>query len=866
MPKMAAATSDSPLRASDSALHAEKQGGRPSLNSVAKQGRARRLVCFLTLIPLLLATISPVHAQKKGLDFGSLGLPEIPEAAETASDQPIAYAAQYTLEASGAAGQLQVTATVEPDWHTYSTTQPPGGPKPTRIMVASSKIELTGPFTSDAAPHVNSSDLYPGVPIEEHDLRVTWSAPFKVITKDPAVPLGELELAIDALVCSASNCLPVSTKVPAKRVAASTAIAIPIPAYRAKDSHTEVSVTLEPAEVQPGGTANLVVSFRPDAGYHINEYEAGSSETSFRTLMVPAQKSGLEFGTPTTTAPLKTQNAAGLVIKYHEGPVSWRIPVRVPKTAAVGAHTLELLVGYNTCNESSCDPPTGIKATGTLMIGDTPGRARPSPLAIEAIAFRDVAGHPDLASWIDFRSEPSGSNTETATSSAENSPQLATNVGSLNLWTICAALLGGFILNFMPCVLPVIGLKVMGFVEQAGSSRGEVIKLNLAYVLGILAVMWTLAFVTIATKNAFSWGQQFTLFEFKLAMAGLVFAMALSFLGVWEIPIPGFATSYQSNKLMEREGITGAFAKGLLTTILATPCSGPFLGFVFAVTLTQPPLGVFIIYTLVGLGMGLPFLVLCVYPQMIKRLPKPGAWMETLKELLAFPLLLTVVYFVASIPSDLRIATLSTLMAVWFGCWLVGKVPAYADLSSKIKAWSAAVAAIVLCGLLSFNLLGPSKSGIPWQPFSPERLAALRRSGSTVMVDFTANWCLNCQFNTHTAIEKPKVAEWLEKNQVVPLLADWTEPSEVIERQIKELGSKTIPLLAIYPADGTSPPIILRDVITEKQLLEALAKAGPSKASSKLSGSSPTRAPKEPPPKVPSKLASTAENAAQPTH
>jgi thiol:disulfide interchange protein len=481
---------------------------------------------------------------------------------------------------------------------------------------------------------------------------------------------------------------------------------------------------------------------------------------------------------------------------------------------------LEIMIGLTTCTDASCDPPAGVAASGFLTVVASPGGTKQSPFTAKAVAFRDVVKQPQLATWVDFKAPQDVV--------LEEKPVALEPTASLDLTTLLAALAGGFILNFMPCVLPVIGLKVMGFVEQAGSDRREVIKLNLAYVLGIVSVMWVLAAITIASKNAFGWGQQFTLLEFKLAMAALVFAMSLSFLGVWEIPIPGFATSYRSNRMMEREGVVGAFAKGLLTTILATPCSGPFLGFVFAVTLTLAPLGVLVIYTLVGVGMGLPFLVLCLRPQLIRHLPKPGPWMETLKEFLAFPLLLTVVYFVASIGEDYRIATLSTLIAVWFACWLVGKVPAYAEMNTKVIRWSTALASIALWGMVSFYFLGPSKAELPWQPYSPDRLAALRNSGKTVMIDFTANWCVNCQYNTHFAIEKPRVAALINKNDVVPLLADWTEPSNAIAAQIGRLGSKTIPLLAIYPPDPNAEPIVLKDIIREKDLLEALEKAGPS--------------------------------------
>jgi thiol:disulfide interchange protein len=371
----------------------------------------------------------------------------------------------------------------------------------------------------------------------------------------------------------------------------------------------------------------------------------------------------------------------------------------------------------------------------------------------------------------------------------------------------------------------------MSFVNQSGSSHARVVSLNLSYVAGIIAVMLVLAAANIVAKlagEAFGWGQQFTRIEFQVPMAVLIFSMALSFLGVWEIPIPGFAMSSKSGELMEQEGLVGAFFKGILTTILATPCSGPFLGTLFGLTLTLSLPSILALYILVGLGLGLPYLALCIYPGFVKLMPKPGAWMETLKQVLAFPLLMTVVYFVAMITPDYRIATLILLIVVWFACWLIGRVPAYAEAHRIRAAWLAAAATTSVGALVGFMFFGPVKHDVPWVPYNESVLASARQEGKTVMIEFTARWCLTCQSNMKFAIDRPRVAELVEANGVVPLLADWSEPDDQIFSKIKELNSLSIPLLAIYPADPNSEPIILRDAITESQLIEALRLAGPS--------------------------------------
>jgi thiol:disulfide interchange protein len=388
-------------------------------------------------------------------------------------------------------------------------------------------------------------------------------------------------------------------------------------------------------------------------------------------------------------------------------------------------------------------------------------------------------------------------------------------------------LLGGFILNLMPCVLPVIGLKVLSFVQQGGESRGRIFALNLWFSAGLIAV-----FLVLATAAAFAnlgWGEQFTLLWFKVTMVAVVFAFALSFLGVWEVPIPGFAQSSTSSKLQQKEGPAGAFFKGVFTTLLATPCSGPFLGSTFGYTLAQPPIVTYVIFLSVGLGMALPYLVIGTFPGLVRWLPKPGAWMDTFKQVMAFFLLGTVVFLFTTIPADYFIATLALVVGVWFACWIIGRVPVYESAGKQLTAWAGGVAAATVVGLFAFMFLGPVKELLDWQPYSPEALAKLQSEGKTVMIDFTAQWCPTCKWNLKTAINTPRVKELVEKNQVVPVLADWTDKGPTIEAKLEELNSRSIPLMAIYPAGKPGEVIVLRDLLLESQVIDALEKAGPSK-------------------------------------
>jgi len=340
----------------------------------------------------------------------------------------------------------------------------------------------------------------------------------------------------------------------------------------------------------------------------------------------------------------------------------------------------------------------------------------------------------------------------------------------------------------------------------------------------------------LATLSAFlnfGWGQQFTQMWFKLTLLVMTFAFALSFLGVWEIPIPGFAGTGKADELQRQEGYGGAFFKGVFTTILGVSCSGPFLGGVFGYTLTQPPLITYLIFICVAVGMASPFLIIALLPQTQKLLPKPGEWMNTFKHLMGFVMLGVVVYLFSTLGKDYYIATLAMLTGVGFGLWWIGRVPGYEETSKQVWAWTVGLAAAALIGFASFQFLAPIERLYKWKPFSPAELATLQKQEKTVMVDFTASWCLNCQLNFRYAINSGAVKEAVEKNGVVALEADWTEPNPELEAKLAELNSQSIPVLAIYPAGRPQDVIILRDLVTKQQVVEALEKAGPSKDAAK---------------------------------
>jgi thiol:disulfide interchange protein len=576
----------------------------------------------------------------------------------------------------------------------------------------------------------------------------------------------------------------------------------------------KVTVTAEFAPAQDDRPALLFVTARIIPGYHVNAMDqpsaadgTGGPQPMAIALAesAPVKLAGEFVPLQPPTSHIDTEGWPGLELREHAREVTWVAPIELPADADLASLTIEGVITGQACNDA--------KGVCTLV-----------ELTFEANAGEGVP-------------LPRGFSFDAATIAAEpeaSAPGAAPAASDRSLWTVALyGILGGLILNLMPCVLPVIGLKILSFAKQGGESRRHILGLNLAYVAGVLAVFMVLATLAALVElglssESYNWGELNTFTWFKVSMTALVFAMALAFLGVWEIPIPGFASSAKATELAAQEGPVGAFCMGMFTTLLATPCSGPFLFPVFGYTISQPPIVTYLVFGAVGFGMSLPYLLIGAFPSLVNWLPKPGAWMDTLKQVMGFVLLATVVYLFSTISPEYFLPTLALIFSIWFGCWILGRTPAWAEAAYKRRAWLRSVSAAVILGGASFTLLAPSESVLPWQPYSPEALAAARAQGKTVLVDFTANWCLTCKTNLKFAINRERVRELVEENGVVTLLADWTDRNATIKQALADLNSRSIPLLAIYPADPDADVLILPDVVTQGRVLDALEQAGPS--------------------------------------
>jgi thiol:disulfide interchange protein len=669
---------------------------------------------------------------------------------------------QYTLVRGANEGHLSIKAVIAPSWHVYSLTQMPGGPMKSEIAVESDQIRLSGQFFSDQPPHIKHYDFFP-VPVEEHSGTLTWTASIQVPDASQAENLA-MKITFSGQVCQDDGvCIPINRSV-TTTFAGYTEPKTTAEEYRDDETHVTIFGSVTPATVLAGGKLQLTLNASPDPGWHVYGLDATDSRPLTKaTLIVLNLPDAWRPRDPVASAePEKVET--GLEEQpfqyYYESEVQWTVPIDAPADAKAGEYKITGWIGYQTCTSAGCDLPTAAEFSATIKIGDeASGDVR---LVFEPSKYARVAQLAEVRA-------------EQLASTAPNNASLDLNNLAIDdksaetpfALVMLTAFVAGFILNFMPCVLPVIGLKVMAFVQQSGDSRGRVFMLNLWYCIGLMSVFMVLA--TLAVFAGLGWGQQFSSAGFNIILASVVFAFALSFLGIWEIPIPGFVGSGKVGDLATKEGASGAFFKGVLTTVLATPCSGPLLSPALTWAVGQPPLVAYLGFGAVGMGMASPYLLIGAFPKLVAFLPKPGAWMDTFKHIMGFVLLGTVVFLMTFMPVQLVVPTVAFMMGLWAALWWIGRVPVTAPGQAKVRAWASACAFVAIIGLVSFNwldgvmerrflaevdrLLAERNSGsetvsvadvdedeLPWQSFSFEALEQLTSEGRTVFVDFTADW------------------------------------------------------------------------------------------------------------------------------
>ena len=406
---------------------------------------------------------------------------------------------------------------------------------------------------------------------------------------------------------------------------------------------------------------------------------------------------------------------------------------------------------------------------------------------------------------------------------ANKSPDMS-NGPDLSVWSaIGLAFLGGLLLNLMPCVFPVLFLKGLSLAHSANEERGRQRAHGLVYTAGIVVSFWVIVAALLILRaggRELGWGFQLQSPGFVAVLASLVFFLGLSLAGQFEI---GLSLTSAGGELAQKPGLTGSFFTGVLATVVATPCMAPLMGAAVGFALAQPAWVTFLVFTSLGLGLALPYLLLTMQPQWTSKLPRPGAWMETLKQLVSVPLFGTAIWLVwvygqlySPEGVDRTVWLLSGFLVLAIAGWVLGKWPA---------KWGSGIAAVVLIAIaIALPLRKPAVDTLVWQPFTEANFAAARATGQPVFIDFTAAWCLSCQVNERAVLKSKDVEKALEKNHVQLLKADWTKYDDVITRELAAVGRSGVPTYVIYPPGKVSNPDVLPELLTKGAVLAAIQK------------------------------------------
>ena len=381
------------------------------------------------------------------------------------------------------------------------------------------------------------------------------------------------------------------------------------------------------------------------------------------------------------------------------------------------------------------------------------------------------------------------------------------------VYYLVLAFVGGLILNVMPCVLPVISIKLFGLVKYKNESHKTILRHNLFYTLGILATFAVLATIVLSLKSIGSqvgWGFQLQSPTFIAIMIMGLFVFSLNLFGLFEFKTPGGS---KLGNVTTNDGFGGDFLSGVLATVLSTPCSAPFLGTALTFAFTSSTLEIYLIFTMIGLGLAFPFILTAIYPKLVSFLPKPGNWMNTVKKVLGVTLILTIIWLLdvynALVDGSSNLIKLATILALIFAGFLLAK---------KKERWIGAVSFLLALGLFvnisttqfiastdehTALIRDKQTKGLDWQPWSEARMSDHKTNGELVFIDFTAKWCFTCKVNERLVLDTDEFKGLVKETNLKLLIADWTKRDEVIGSFLRKNGLVGVPAYFIQKKDGT---------------------------------------------------------------
>ena len=553
--------------------------------------------------------------------------------------------------------------------------------------------------------------------------------------------------------------------------------------------------------VQKGSSVTVTITI-PD-NWHVNANIAADEFLKPSSIEIAAM--GIKFGEPKWPEPIKEYSEAlDLENLVFKGRFEVVLPVDSVE-ADYDTLTTNVTFHYQACDNSICLAPS----KKTIKIGERGINGLGGSLKKngneEALAQGD-SGTADMSALV----------------------------------LLLFAFLGGIILNLMPCVLPVLSLKLFSLIKQAGESRGRLLALGGATTAGILASFWILAAVVAAVKaggGSAGWGMQFQSAGFIAFMTVILTAFAMSFFGVFEIWLPWSATT-KMDAAGRKQGIAGAFFTGALLVLLSTPCSAPFLGTAmgFAFTASTPVL--FLFFTAAGLGLALPYMLVSAFPKVLKVFPKPGAWMVRLQKVMGVLLLATVVWLLwivneqaghSGVGIFAAIAVASIACSVLLGKFAPPGKPFIREATGLLlcvvaltSLWFAALAPQYnIAATEKFNArMQEQMTEDGWFRYSPALIEDFARAKRTVFIDATADWCLTCKANEAAVLNRDDFRRAMDSLNVALVKADWTRETPEVNALLQSMGKSGVPAYAIYPEGDATKQIVLPELLTTATIVE----------------------------------------------